>query len=76
MTTFTSEGKVRIYDPTTNSTVESEIPNTIGTAKCSSSDQSKCELVGVGLSETGSFQGGYDLPTAFTSTNSTLNQLN
>jgi len=44
------------------------MPETIGSAKCSEEDQTKCELVGVGMtaSNSGAFQASYDLPASLT----------
>lgn len=61
-----------MFDPITQTETISDLPNTIGAAKCSKVDQTKCEIVGVGLSDSGSFQGNYDLPSALTSSNEVL----
>jgi len=44
------------------------MPDTIGSAKCSAEDVTKCELVGVGMSSSssGAFAAGYDLPKSLT----------
>lgn len=73
-TSFTSEGKVKVCDKN-GECVEEELPNTIGEAKCSKPDQSKCELVGIGMSDNGSFQGNYDLPAGLTQGSDTLAEL-
>lgn len=75
-TTFTSEGTVNIYDPVTKTTTNTPLPNTIGTAKCSKADVTKCELTGVGLQDDGSFAGNYELPTSLTSENPEVAALN
>lgn len=54
------------------------MPNTIGSAKCSEEDQTKCELVGVGMtqSSSGAFEASYDLPKSLTANNTDLQALN
>jgi hypothetical protein len=76
VTTFTSEGTVNVYDPNTQETVNTPLPNTIGTAKCSKADVTKCELTGVGLQDDGSFAGNYNLPSSLTTESPQLNEIN
>jgi hypothetical protein len=75
-TSFTSEGKIRIYDPVHKNETLTDIPNTIGSAKCSKEDQTKCELVGVGMADSGTFEGNYELPSALTANNEAIADIN
>jgi len=67
---------VRIYDPVAKTEIITPLPNTIGAAKCSSEDQTKCELVGLGMSDDGTFQGNYDLPAGLTTGNPEIQEIN
>ena len=64
--TFTSDGKISIYDPVTNSTVITNLENTAGELACTKADASECELIPVRLidDETGNFAADFSLPEA------------
>ena len=64
--TFTSDGKISIYDPVTNSTVITNLEKTAGELACTKADASECELIPVRMidDETGNFAADFALPEA------------
>ena len=78
LTTFTSDGEVRIKDPVTNTTVITSLENTAGTAKCALKDNTGCAIVPIKMTQEldadgapvedggkgGNFEANFDLPDA------------
>lgn len=63
-------------DPVTNTTIVSELKNTLGSMNCISKDSNKCTLDNISMveSESGDFAANFDLPKAVAADTSTIKQ--